>query len=55
MPPRVVARSEGEVQGRAGERAELECVAHGGQGEKGEIWGGGRGMRLAQCIFLEII
>jgi len=29
MPPRVVARQEGEVQARAGEKAELECVAHG--------------------------
>ena len=29
MPPRVVARNEGEVQARAGEKAELECVAHG--------------------------
>ena len=29
VPPRVVARNEGEVQARAGEKAELECVAHG--------------------------
>ena len=29
VPPRVVARKEGEVQARAGEKAELECVAHG--------------------------
>ena len=29
MPPQVVARQEGEVQARAGEKAELECVAHG--------------------------
>ena len=29
VPPRVVARNEGEGQARAGEKAELECVAHG--------------------------
>jgi len=29
MPPRVVACKDGEVQARAGEKAELECVAHG--------------------------